>query len=132
MSCDDERYTVIRTSPITIAAISQNNRLDQFGSVIDRQRFQRRDHELSIPPSSSRGVSVLARGGDQLRAKFENAHEIAGIYPVGRFSPLEEAVLADEMNDQPRPTQPVPRPQISDPPVNARELRFRTVPAIVR
>jgi hypothetical protein len=41
---------VIRTSPITIPAISQNNRLDQFGSVIDRQRFQRRDHELSIPP----------------------------------------------------------------------------------
>ena len=82
--------------------------------------------------SLSRGVSVLARGGDQLRAKFENAHEIAGIYPVGRFSSLEEAVLADEMNDQPRPAQPVPRPQISDPPVNARELRFRTVPAIVR
>jgi hypothetical protein len=55
MSCDDERYTVIRTSPITIAAISQNNRLDQFGSVIDRQRFQRRDHELSIPPRRGEG-----------------------------------------------------------------------------
>ena len=50
MSCVDERYTEIRTNATTIEAISQNNRLLQFGSltsasefrsVIDRQRFQR-------------------------------------------------------------------------------------------
>jgi hypothetical protein len=84
MSCVDERYTEIRTNATTIEAISQNNRFLQFDpltsasefrSIIDRQRFQRRDHRLSIPPQRGRDTPRRDRGSEtpvQLSAKYTN------------------------------------------------------------